>query len=166
MIIYLVGYMGVGKSTIGNALAEQRQYPFLDIDEIITSLEGKDINTIFKEMGEQYFRKLEKRVLSGLQHLTRAVIATGGGLPCFNNNMDILNASGITVYLKASVDFLANRLIQSTDRPIIEDNRVDLTKFISTHLAERTKYYEQASIVVKAEASIEEVVSAIQSQLE
>ena len=166
MIIYLIGYMGVGKSTIAKALAQQLKYPVLDIDDIIASLEGKKIDRIFEELGEPYFRALEKRILNGVQHLTRAVIATGGGLPCADENMETMKASGITVYLKASTSFLHDRLKDTTDRPIIEKNKAHLFEFIENQLETRSKYYELASITVDAEQTVEAIVKDIQSQLE
>ncbi|NNE27925.1 MAG: shikimate kinase [Saprospiraceae bacterium] len=165
MIIYLVGYMGVGKTTVGQKLAQKLRYPFLDTDDIICSLEGKNISTVFSDMGEPYFRALETRVLSGIMHLTRAVVATGGGMACSDENQRIISQSGKSIYLKASPNFLAERLQEFSDRPIIEKHKDDLTTFISNHLQARSGYYDKASYIVDAEQPIEDIVDIIINQL-
>ena len=165
MIIYLQGYMGSGKTTVGKALAAELGYLFVDTDELITSLEGKDIHDIFDSNGEAYFRDLEFRVLDDIQHLGNAVIATGGGLPCSDHNYSIIRNSGISVYLQTSPRVLATRLTSENDRPLIQSVKQDLLSFIKRHLKERETYYEKSNFTVNGDLPVKEIVAEILSQL-
>ena len=107
-MIYLIGFMGVGKSTITKQLAKQLNISFLDTDQKIKKKKKKSISNIFKINGEIYFRKLETKLLYQLNN--KQVIACGGGLPLFNNNMEYIKKTGVSIYLKASADFLFMRL--------------------------------------------------------
>ena len=119
-VIILIGYMGSGKSTLGRKIARKLNYEFLDTDSAIEEKEGLTIAAIFEQFGEVHFRKLETNILLSLKGKEKIVIATGGGMPCFNGNMNLLNELGRTFYLKRSVNELVHRLVNAKRvRPLI-----------------------------------------------
>ena len=121
MKIFLVGFMGSGKTTIGRRLAEPIGYNFVDTDRFIEMQHGLTVTEIFAQHGETAFRNMERDVLLELQKRDFIVVSTGGGLPCHYNNMDMMLACGKVVYLKTSPQTLARRLILSrTERPLIK----------------------------------------------
>lgn len=150
MKYFLVGYMGSGKSTFGQVLAQRAGLLFLDLDELIESEVGMTISKYFDQHGEAAFRALEKKMLDKLEAIDQAVIATGGGMPCFGDNMDRLNALGTTVYLEVSEEELAQRLLpQRAGRPLIAGkNESELRAFIREHLGVRKVHYEKANITI------------------
>lgn len=152
MRIYLIGYMGSGKSKAGKALATAMRYKFFDTDLMIGEETGKTIQQIFSAKGEEYFRKLENKILQKTFSMNRIVVATGGGLPCFHENMKAMNEHGITVYLEANEGLLFHRLATSKQgRPLIENlNDVELMEQIARHLTERSPVYNLAKIKVNA----------------
>ena len=107
-MVYLIGYMGAGKSTITKLLANKFQLPFYDTDQEIEKNEKRSISDIFKKEGELYFRMLETEILKSINQ--NSIISCGGGLPIYNNNMELINSKGISIYLKASVNLLFDRL--------------------------------------------------------
>ncbi len=120
MRIFLVGYMGSGKSLMGAALAKELGVSFFDLDKTIEKKAGKDVTAIFAAEGEKHFRELEKQALAELLEEDDCVIACGGGTPCFFDNMEKMNAAGVVIYLKMSVDHLAERLEADKDsRPLL-----------------------------------------------
>src|ERR687886_1601662 len=123
MKIFLLGFMGCGKTYWGRQLSEKLTLPFFDLDEKIVEKEEKSINQIFAEEGEEYFRLLEKDVLHLLTESHDSfVMACGGGTPCYFNNIDYLNKSGITVWINCSVECLHSRLIKEKNkRPLIKN---------------------------------------------
>lgn len=147
MLIFLVGYMASGKTTLGLELAKSLSVPFIDIDEYIEKKEGKTISQIFEDKGETYFRRLEHDCLKEIILLSNAVVSTGGGLPCFNDNMKLINDAGISIYLEASVKELVDRLLlMGESRPLVRGkSREELYDYINKHLGERIKWYEMAS---------------------
>ena len=151
MRIILVGFMGCGKSSLGKKLARKMQYDFLDTDEWIETHAGKSIPHIFSEHGEAYFRELEKTALEAIRKSSDfTIISTGGGLPCFNDNMNELLDAGVVVYLKLSASELAKRLLQSkTERPLIStfENEESLRHYINKQLETRSEFYEQAHLI-------------------
>lgn len=151
MLIFLVGFMGSGKTTLGRPLATRLNCTFIDLDRAIETGEGRTISDIFATDGEAHFRALERKYLEEVitQHKT-AVISTGGGTPCFGDNMALMNASGITVYLKIAPRMLANRLLAAkVRRPLVEGKSPDeLLRYIEETLTERETYYGQANVVV------------------
>ncbi|MCC7302409.1 MAG: AAA family ATPase [Bacteroidia bacterium] len=151
MIIYLTGFMGSGKSTAGKQLAALLQFPFFDLDEELSKTCGMSVTEIFSEKGEPWFREQEHSLLRTLSASPNAVIATGGGTPCFYDNMDFMNSSGITVYLKLSASALQNRLTPNQQsRPLIaRKNPGELLKFITELLEKREDFYRKASYTVK-----------------
>lgn len=147
--IYLIGYMGVGKTTIGKKLAQFFDIGFIDLDKFIESKYHKTVPELFAERGESAFRLIEQKSLAEVSDIENVVISTGGGTPCFFDNVALMNQSGITVYIQAEPEELAARLQASkTVRPIIAEQQKDeLISFITNHLSEREKFYNQAQIV-------------------
>lgn len=144
--------MGSGKTTIGKKLANKLTIPFFDIDEEVVNDEGKDISTIFELNGEGYFREKEHEKLAQLIHENETfVISTGGGTPCFNNNMELMNANGTTFYLKYTPEFLVSRLKNSTHkRPLLKNvKKSELNSFITSLLAERAFFYSQSQFTIE-----------------
>jgi len=150
MRIFLIGFMGSGKSTLGKKLSELVKAPFIDLDSAIESAEGKSISEIFKDRGEEYFRKTETETLHETARSRNVVIATGGGTPCFHNNMEWMNEKGVTVYLKAEPGELYHRLLKERQtRPLLAHlGDVALFDFIVSSLAHREPYYVQAAIKI------------------
>ena len=146
MLIFLVGYMGCGKSTIGRTLAKQLGVRFLDMDTLLEQRCGKSVAEIFTETGETGFRQSEREVLAELTSEREAIVATGGGAPCFFDNMETMNRAGLTVYFKMSPEKLAGRLEHGkAKRPLLRDkSEEELIGFIRENVAKREKYYMQA----------------------
>jgi len=144
--------MGSGKSKMGEALAKIMKFDFVDTDKLITQIAAKSISEIFESNGQEHFRELEKDILHSLTSRTNLVVATGGGTPTYRDNMDWMNAHGVTVYLEANAGLLFHRLATSrTGRPLIEKlNDVDLMEQITGHLAVRIPVYRRAKITVNA----------------
>jgi shikimate kinase len=150
MHIYLIGYMGCGKTTAGRKLAKKMGMPFIDLDELIEKHAGKSIRAIFDSEGESAFRELEKQILHQTFSGSDAVISTGGGAPVFFDNMQQMNQQGITVYIQLSAKALLDRLKGATaERPILAGKSEDeMLKFIENALIQREIFYKQASITV------------------
>lgn len=165
MHIVLLGYMGSGKSTVGKKLAEKLHVDFIDLDEYIEEKEGSSINQLFATKGEIYFRKLENIALKELMNSEDSfVLAVGGGTPCYSNNIELINESDFSIYLKSSIKELYNRLLkQKDDRPLIKDLPGEsLLEFIGKHLFERLPYYEKAKLVISSDGKeVEEIVDEI-----
>jgi len=144
--IILIGYMGVGKTTIGRLLAKRLGLEFYDLDWYIEGRYRTTISEIFKEKGEDGFRDIERRMLHELAEFENVVISSGGGTPCFFDNIDFMNSMADTVYLKASVDVLYSHLQMSkSKRPLLEGKSKDeLIEFINESLSKREPYYIQA----------------------
>ncbi len=146
MRIFLIGFMGSGKTSIGEKIAKKLNLQFIDIDDVIEKEQGLQISDIFAKKGEDYFRSLEKNALNRIIEKENVVIATGGGTPCFFDNMELMNKNGITVYLKLPAVDLFNRLENSqTDRPLLKGlNKEKLLAKIVELLNKREKFYMQA----------------------
>ena len=147
--VFLVGYMGVGKTTIGKLLSAELGVEFIDLDKYIENRYRKSISELFELKGEDGFRKIEREMLREIATFQNVLISTGGGTPCFFDNMELMNKQGITVYIKASEDELSARLLASKNsRPLIRNKSPEeLKRFITQHLAERNVYYSKAKIV-------------------
>ncbi len=164
MNIILVGMPGSGKSTLGRVLAKMLHYQFVDVDERIEAHENKTIASIFAEHGEDYFREVERKVLHEVLNETNAVIATGGGAPCFYDNMEQIKKNDISIYLKVSQTALLTRLQAGKDkRPMLSQKSDDeLNTFLLAKLAERTPFYEQAAYIFEGDTTrAEEIISKI-----
>lgn len=148
--IYIIGFMGSGKTTAGKKLASRLKWQFIDLDREIELRAGKSINDIFSSEGEDHFRKIESKTLTEIKPALNAVISTGGGTPCYGKNMDFMISTGIVVYLRMTPFQLKNRLErEAATRPLIKDiGNDELLRFISDKLIEREKYYHRATLVV------------------
>mgnify|MGYP003951470925 FL=1 len=152
--IILLGYMGVGKSYIGRKLSEELKMDFFDLDNYIELSEKQSISNIFYEKGEIYFRNIENKCLDLLlKKKVNHVISTGGGTPCYSNNIELIkkNVDLKSFYLKSSITNLTNRLFsEKENRPLISsiDSKKELNSFISKHLFERNFFYNQADYII------------------
>lgn len=144
--IILIGYMGAGKTTVGKALAQSLNLTFYDLDWYIEERYRRTVPQLFAERGETGFREIEKRILHEVAEFEDVVISSGGGTPCFFDNMDYMNGQAQTVYLKASPDVLFQHLkMGKTERPLLK-NKTDeeLKQYIQDSLAVREPFYSKA----------------------
>ena len=141
--------MGAGKTTVGRLLANKINYSFIDVDCFIENRYHKTISKIFEEKGENGFREIEHRALLEISSYEKVVVSTGGGLPCFFDNMEIMNRTGITIYLKSSIDELISRLnTERQQRPLIMGKSLEeLYNFVETNLKIREPFYNQAKFI-------------------
>ncbi|PIQ21593.1 MAG: shikimate kinase [Cytophagales bacterium CG18_big_fil_WC_8_21_14_2_50_42_9] len=148
--IFLIGMPGAGKTTIGRKLAAALQKPFLDLDEYIEEKHGQHVRQIFGEKGEAFFREAEAAAVREVAaRATSAVVATGGGTPCFGNNIDFMNEAGLTVFIKVPADALAERLSHSNQeqRPLVAGKTTEeIKQFVTVTLASRLQFYQKAQI--------------------
>ena len=162
--IVLVGMPGSGKSTLGKTLALKLNWPFYDLDDLIEAAAGKVIAEIFSRHGEGYFRKLESTVLEDILNKEEAfVLATGGGAPCYNDNMDLINEKGISVYLDVPLNCILHRLTHTevSIRPLFSslDTPQIILKLKNMH-SQRSVFYEMAKIKLRGEDSSPELLIA------
>ncbi|MBU1371072.1 MAG: AAA family ATPase [Bacteroidetes bacterium] len=152
--IYLVGYMGAGKSTCARRLASKLGWESVDTDQLFETKYKIAIHDFFKKYDESLFRRLERDLLIETGNLKQTIIATGGGTPCFYNNISWMNENGLTAYLKMSPAAIANRLIHAKKkRPLIlEKNSDDIYQFVKDHMRQRAIFYSQANLVIEAES--------------
>lgn len=150
MKIFLIGFMGCGKSTLGRKLATKLGYDFIDIDQQIEKQIGMSIGAYFGANGETAFREFERKTLQEFNYPSNCVVATGGGAPCYFDNMEWINNNGTSVYLEMSAAALARRLENGKDkRPLLKDmNSEEMIHFIEHKLEERNPFYLQASLKV------------------
>jgi shikimate kinase len=149
MKIFLIGFMGSGKTYCGKQLSLKLHIPFYDLDELIITEAGKTINEIFAEEGEEYFRLKEKEILHTVTESHETfIMACGGGAPCYFNNIEYMNESGVTVWMNTPVDILHERLIKEKEnRPLLKElSDEQLKSFIIKKFADRKMYYELAAI--------------------
>jgi shikimate kinase len=153
MRIYLIGFMGCGKSSLGKRLARKLDYEFIDIDKQIEAEVGMKVAEIFDTYGEEAFREMEREALHKTANYDKVVVATGGGAPCHFDNMDFILAHGTSVYLRMDVASLAHRLEESSHvRPLIKGlYGKELIQNIRERLAEREPWYLRANCIVKGE---------------
>ena len=148
--VFLIGYMGCGKTTLGEALARQMRLRFIDMDEYIEHKQGATVVQIFDEMGEQQFRRLETESLQEVAAMNDVIVGCGGGTPCHGDNMALMTEAGITVWLTTSPERITDRLLlpdQKCKRPkIIDLQDEDVLHIVQKELAEREPYYSQASL--------------------
>src|ERR1051325_410673 len=154
MKIFLIGFMGSGKTYWGRLLSQKLSIPFFDLDEQVAEQAGKSIVDIFATEGEEYFRTLEKDVLYEITEKNESfVMACGGGSPCYFNNIDYMSQAGTTVWINTDFETLLKRLIGEKDnRPLIKGLSDDqLRIYITRKFADRKIYYEQAELVIDEE---------------
>ncbi len=163
-MIYLIGYMGAGKTTITKLLANELHLPFYDTDKEIEEKQNRSVSDIFKNDGELHFRMLETELLKNISQ--NSIIACGGGLPIHNNNMGLINSKGISIYLKASNKCLFSRLKkEKKTRPLI-DNKTDeeLDVYIKNELQKRSPFYSLANhTILVDDKSTDEVLREVNS---
>ena len=160
--------MGSGKTTAGKKLARKLAYDFVDLDLLIESETGISISTYFEQFGEENFRLIEQQALKNTFKLENVIISTGGGVPCFFNNMDEMNKNGLSIYLKADIPLIINRLQSGKDqRPLIKNkSKEELKNYLSKLLSERESYYNKAKLVVNAKSlSIEALIEELKDKL-
>lgn len=166
MKVFLLGLPGSGKTTLGRKLAAELQLPFIDLDKEIEKTEGKPIREIFTEKKEEYFRKLESAELKKwCAKQTDFVMATGGGAPCFFDNIDVINKSGKSIFLDVPASEVARRMSMSPieKRPLLaaggRDGLKDSIEFLRSN---RLSYYRQASITLSGnDISVQEMADAL-----
>lgn len=165
--IFLTGYMGAGKTTTGKITAGLLGYAFIDLDREIEQLEGCPVHVIFESRGEPYFRRVEQEALIETGASKNIVVATGGGCPTFEKNMQWMNENGTTVYLCCHPGVLFHRLAPAKkERPLLSKlSDIDLMGYISAHLEERGPVYETAMIKVNAEQDSVQVAKSIMEHL-
>lgn len=148
--IFLIGFMGSGKSYWGKIWSQQSGMSFFDLDEVIEQEQQQTITQIFEEKGETYFRNLETAAVQRFSEKQNCIIGCGGGTPCFNNNMEWMNEYGITVYLKSTAQEIMNRVTGEQDkRPLIKNlSQQELLSFIEMKLQEREPFYAKARHVL------------------
>lgn len=153
--IVLVGMPGCGKTTLGKAVARQLNFKFYDLDDLIVKNKGMSIPDIFIKHGEGYFRKLESRILAEmLEQEESFVLSTGGGAPCFNDNMDVINEKGISVFLDVSLEHILERLTnyEVEKRPMFQGlDTGEITLKLQDLMAGRITYYDRAKIKLSGE---------------
>lgn len=153
MTIFLIGYMACGKTTAGRALAKELGYQFTDLDIFIENRYRKSIAQLFSEVGENRFREIERDALHEAGEFCDTVVSCGGGTPCHFDNMEWMNAHGVTVWLDASVPTLVRRLLLAAGkRPIVAGKTsAELPAFIKEHMAPRLPYYSRAQIHISSD---------------
>ena len=151
--IFLIGYMGSGKSSALKHLSNKISWQGLDLDKLFEERYKISVQDFFHKYDEDAFRKLESQLLRETLNHKNVIIATGGGTPCFFDNMEWMNANGTTIFLKVTPMTAVHRLMQSKKkRPLIEGkNEQEVIDFVSRHYAERMPFYEKAQIIVKGE---------------
>ncbi|MBN8826110.1 MULTISPECIES: shikimate kinase [unclassified Spirosoma] len=158
--IFLIGMPSSGKSTLGKRIADALHYRFVDTDKVIVREEGRSIADIFAQSGEAYFREVERRVLRTIQPGSSKVVSTGGGMPCFHDNMAYINATGISIFLDVPIAILVNRIMAHAqeDRPLNNPSNPELPLILQKRYETRYPIYSQANIIITGETTEEEVL--------
>ena len=151
--LFLVGYMGAGKTTIGKVLSKMAGLTFIDLDYYIEGRFRKTVSQLFAERGEEAFRTIEHNMLHEVAEFEDVLVSTGGGTPCFFDNMAFMRQQGTTIYLQVSVEELTKRLeLFKRARPVLKNRSgEELKAFITDSLAARSSFYEQAHLVFNAD---------------
>jgi len=169
MTIFLIGFMGSGKTSIGKLLAGKMGKQFIDLDKEIEKETQRSIAELFEELGEDKFREIENRVLNKIIQTNECIVATGGGTPCFMDNIDIINRAGTSVYLKTSAGNILSRLRSTISlRPLLKNIAAgQLEEEIKKMIEFRKQYYEKANIIIDTNALNEqETVDMILKKLQ
>ncbi|MDP4280914.1 MAG: shikimate kinase [Bacteroidota bacterium] len=163
MKIFLIGYMASGKSRLGRELAGLTGYDFLDLDDIFEQQYLISIYDFFEKYGEDVFRKMEKKILESTSNMDNTVIATGGGTPCFFDNMEFIRSNGISIYLKISPEALAGRLIEvKRKRPLIRAiDLPEMIEFVKEQICEREPFYKRAEYIIEEPGDLLEKIKNI-----
>jgi shikimate kinase len=160
--IYLVGFMGSGKSTVGKILAEKLNMNFIDIDKLIEEKEGMKIKDIFEQKGESYFRELERKQIEAIVNQEGVIVSTGGGLGANLDNMNLMKKNGDVIWLDVSLNTVLDRLKNDQDRPLLKQP----TEKIKQLFEERKNVYRLANIRINADKKtpsqiVEEILTKI-----
>lgn len=152
-----------GKSTLGKRIADTLHYRFVDTDRIIVREEGRSIADIFAQSGEDYFREAERRVLRTVRPGNSLVISTGGGMPCFHDNMAYINATGVSIFLDVPVEVLYKRMLAHAqhDRPLYSHEDPDLLTSLQQRYQNRLPFYSQANVIVSGEIGEDDVLRRV-----
>lgn len=167
MRIYLIGYMGSGKTTLGQQLASSLGFSFIDLDKFIEERNYKTVPQLFSEFGEEVFRQRERKALEEVSDFNDVVVSTGGGAPCFFDNMELMNRTGITLFLDIDFPTLVERLLKSkTDRPLIRGkSQEELTVLIHEMMQKRLPFYEQAQLrISQSDNLLEDILNGIRKK--
>ena len=168
MKLFLIGFMGSGKTHWGRQLSAKLQTPFFDLDEVIVQTEKKSITEIFSQHGEEYFRYKEKEVMEELvMDHEKFILSCGGGTPCFFNNILFMKKNGKVLWLNTAVETLKERLLKERQtRPLVKAiGDTELKAYIIRKLGERRMYYEQADIIVDEEqVSLESLIEMLKHE--
>lgn len=167
-IVYIIGFMGSGKTTAGEKLASLLGWQFVDLDREIEKKVGKTIPQIFSQHGEGHFRAVETEVLRSFGAGRNTIISTGGGTPCYDDNMDFMLQTGVPVYLKMTPPQLVGRLLKETDdRPLLKNIPDDkLVVYIEEKLKQREKWYNKSDIIINGmDLDINDLYTAIKTFL-
>ncbi|GAB2568839.1 shikimate kinase [Spirosoma areae] len=161
--IFLIGMPSSGKSTLGKRIADALHYRFVDTDKLIVREEGRSIADLFAQSGEDYFREAERRVLRTIRPGASLVVSTGGGMPCFNDNMAYINATGVSVFLDVPVETLVQRMLAHAqeDRPLYSPANPELRSSLQQRYTARLPFYRQANVHVSGETSADMVLRLV-----
>jgi shikimate kinase len=151
MKLYLIGLMGSGKSNLGKKISTSIQLPFIDLDDVLEAQEGMKVSKIFSTKGQEYFRKIEAEALRAQSKSEEFVMATGGGTPCFYDNMTFINQTGTSVFLDTAVDVVVSRFdaAQLESRPLLEGEAGEgIIRKLENMREKRLPFYEQAHFTI------------------
>ena len=162
--IFLIGYMASGKSTIGRSLAAALNFDFLDTDQAIAKLKGESVEELFRTKGESYFRQEEHKILNLTSSLDKIIIATGGGMPIHNDNMQTMLFSGLTIFLETEIEVLEGRLRQTSIRPLHQSSK-NLPSEIAERYNKRYPQYREAHLVITNNGTVDETTQLILQKL-
>jgi shikimate kinase len=157
-IIFLIGFMGSGKTTIGRKLAAHLRYDFVDTDQLIVEEIGMPISEYIIKKGETKFREKERFILSKVKKLTEVVVSTGGGMPCFYDNMDQINQLGLSFYLSTGIETIYQRISNDPSRPLgVGKSKKQLKELLTS----RSNFYNRANYKIVSNRKVDLVVSSI-----
>ena len=160
--IFLIGMPSSGKSTLGRQLAKRLDYQFVDMDDLIVNQEISSIAEIFKYKGEDYFRQVESKILKNIKPNQKLLVATGGGVPCFFDNMNFIKVNGTSIFLNVQPEDLLKRIQKSevNNRPLIDKKKSNevLLNELQEKYENRLKFYEQADIQVDGSVEVEQIL--------
>jgi shikimate kinase len=165
-MIFLIGFMGSGKTHWGKKWASVSDYEFIDLDELIEKQEKMTVEKLFDKKGEAYFRKIEQELLKKIERNERLIVSCGGGTPCFSDNIQWMNEHGYTVYLYANpARLLENISGEIEKRPMFKKvNKGEIIFFIDQKLKERSVFYHQAQLTLQVPSLNEESIFQIIQQ--
>ncbi len=161
--IFLIGMPSSGKSTLGKRIADALQCRFVDTDKLVVREEGRAIADIFAQSGEDYFREAERRILRTIRPGSSLVVSTGGGMPCFHDNMAYINKTGVSVFLDVPVDVLVQRMLAHAqeDRPLYSHTDPELLNSLRLRHTTRLPFYNQANIIISGETTQDEILRRV-----